>query len=601
MLRRLPFKTKIILAQNVIILFVAILLSSVFYHRTLLAVSERALDDFKMVSDSIANQMDNHFYMMDSTALQIAANPNIVNEFRRLIGSSDTNYFAEEPLKNAAFVELLNSYNFKKDGFKRICLYNQYQDFVYTATDVTTSAGIEQWFLSDSFKEIQTYFENDSHHVSYMWLGEDVLNGTGIKVRPFFSVIRQIKNYITNEKVYAYVEVQENVEWLERLADSIDNDICVALFHGDTAVYKNTAATGAEIVENIRAMENSGAIKAGVASEISGQFTYVKKLNNAPYQMVFVKEPGQALAIFSQYNIAILISLILIVGIAVTTEIFIIRKLSKPLEQLNRFVESMTPDEPQLEVGQLENNDEFVRIQSAFDVMVRRVKEAIEREYASEANGLKAQLFALQSQMNPHFLYNILAIISTEAEANENDRIPNMCVRLRRMLDYSSHMGNGYSTIKKEVEYVLDYMELMKVRYEDAFHYLINVDEKLYGTKIPKFIIQPLCENSFKHSFKKMEPTWKTTVMVYEVGNKWMIEIHDNGVGFSEEYLEAFSKKARDFSIHQTQNHLESGTVEGMGIWNIYMRMMICYENEFVFQLFNDGEGAVVLIGGERR
>ena len=135
MFRKFPFKTKIILAQNIIILFVVILLGSIYYHKVLSTISESMLDDFRIVSDSIVEQLDNHFYVLDKTALQIAANPDIVNSFRKLVGSTESNYFEDEPLENAKIVELLNSYNFKKDGIKRICLYNQYHDFEFTAPD----------------------------------------------------------------------------------------------------------------------------------------------------------------------------------------------------------------------------------------------------------------------------------------------------------------------------------------------------------------------------------------------------------------------------------------------------------------------------------
>ncbi len=600
MFRKFPFKTKIILVQNIIILFVVILLGSIYYHKVLSTISESMLDDFKIVSDSVVDQLDNHFYVLDKTALQIAANPDIVNSFRQLVGSEGANYFEQELLKNAEIVELLNSYNFKRDGIKRICVYNQYHDFAYTATDITTKSGIDKWFQSDNFVEVQDYFENDNHHVYYSWSQDDILNDSGIAKKPYFSIIRQIKNHITNEKVYAYVEVQENVKWLNDVIKSINEDTYIALFYKDNLIYSNSVCEKEEgkyhTEKEFRNVKDT--ITQDIPVERSGYIAYTRELDNAPYQVMFLKEKGPEVVFFNQYNIVILIGFILILCIAVITEIFIVRKLSKPLEQLNESVKSMSLENPQLEVEQWKNNDEFVRIQYAFNAMIERMKSAMEREYASETNALKAQLFALQSQMNPHFLYNILAIISIESQMDGNDKIANMCTRLRRMLVYGSHMGDGYSEIKEEISYALDYMELMKVRYEDAFQYKIEGDENLYHTQIPKYIIQPICENSFKHSFKKIEPVWKNRIVVYEKDEKWILEVHDNGIGFSKEYLEQFSERVKNFSINQMRNNLEASTVEGMGIWNIYMRMMICYENDFIFQLYNDEEGAVVMIGG---
>ena len=549
MFRKFPFKTKIVLVQNIIILFVVILLGSIYYHKVLSTISESMLDDFRIVSDSIVDQLDNHFYELDKTALQIAANPDIVNSFRKLVGNQESNYFEDEPLENAKIVELLNSFNFKKDGIKRICLYNQYHDFVYTATDVTTKSGIDQWFKSDNFKKVQDYFASGNNHIYYSWSEDDILNDTGLAVKPYFSIIRQIKNHITNESVYAYVEVQENVKWLNDVINSINEDTYVTLFYGDNMIYSNSTYEKElhQIDVDFRELKNS--MEQEIPVEHSKYVAYTRGLDNAPYQVLFVKEKGPELTFFNQYNVIILMGFIFILCIAVVTEMLIVRRLSKPLEQLNESVKKMSLDNPHLEVEQWKNKDEFVRIQHAFNAMIERMKSALEREYASETNALKAQLFALQSQMNPHFLYNILAIISIESQMDGNDKIANMCTRLRRMLVYGSHMGDGYSEIKEEISYALDYMELMKVRYEDAFQNKPRVMRTYIIHKFPNILFSLFCENSFKHSFKKIEPVWKIRIVVYEKDEKWILEVHDNGIGFSKEYLEQFSERVKNFSI----------------------------------------------------
>ena len=599
MFHKFRFKTKMILAQNIIILFVVIILGSIYYHKVMSTMSENMQEDFKIVSDIIVNQLDNHFYVLDKTAVQIAANPDIVDMFRKLSTSSEENYFQQEPLANAEVVRLLNSYNFKRDGVKRICLYNQQNDFVYTATDITTNSGIAQWFSSESFRNVQEFFQKENRHVYYTWYKNDILNDTGSSEEPYFSVVRQIKNYITNEQVYAYVEVQEDVKWLDRAVESVGEDTYVVLLDKKNLIYESLPVkrnpekrSYQEIISAI--MESS---QEETMLDVSGCFVYAKRLSYAPYQIVFIKEKGRDLSFFNQYNMAILISIFLILLTAVATEIFIVKRLSRPLEQLNESVSRMTLDHPQMELGQWQDNDEFVRLQWAFQAMIERMKVALEREYASETNEIKAQLFALQSQMNPHFLYNILAIISIEAQGYGDDKIPNVCMRLRRMLVYGSHMGDGYSQIKDEMDYVLDYMELMKERYEELFQYEMEVDEQLCRIKIPKYIIQPICENSFKHSFKNMEPVWKIKISILKKDGKWMIEIRDNGGGFPAKYLEEFERRKEEFSFHQVRNKLGDSRIEGMGIWNIYMRLMICYDNDFVFRLYND-EGAVVVIGG---
>lgn len=607
MFRKFRFQTKMILVPNIVLLVVAVAIAGIFYERIRNTMMERSREDFRIVSDSAASQIDNHFYMMDKTALQIAANPDIVRLFFNTGHNSGFNYFAREPLVNAEVVRLLNSYNFKRDGFERICLYNGYHDFVYTATAPTTESGIEQWFAGRKFSEVEHFFAEEGNFVFYIEPSEDILNDTGLSRQPYFSVIRQIKNYTTNDQACGYVEVQEFVRWIDRIVEDAGEDTYGAMldeegkivYLGPSAGTQEGEAEFSRIVSGIGGKEGWEKLVRvdGVADGKDG-LLYVKKLENAPYRIVFAKEKGSEFSFFSRYNQVILLTVFLILVTAVVTEILLVRRLSKPLEELNCSVRRVTLSHPQLEVKGAEDNDELVRLQWTFNAMIGQMKEAMEREYASLANEMKAQLLAFQSQMNPHFLHNILAIISIEAQEYGNDKIPDMCTRLRRMMAYSSSMENGYSRMKNELDYVLDYMELMKVRYEELFEYELESDERLWNARIPKYILQPICENSFKHSLKNVEPVWKIRIAVYEKDGKWMVEIHDNGTGFTEEYLKEFEKIKEELTLEKVRDKLQESKVGGLGILNIYMRMMLCYEEGFVFRLDNDEEGAVVLLGG---
>lgn len=114
----------------VIVLFVSAALMGIFYRYVVDAITERTNDDFEVIATSVADRLDNHLYNMDKTALQIAANPNIVSVFQKVDQEPDSNFFIREPLIASEVIKLLNSYNFKKDGYARICLYNDDQDFV---------------------------------------------------------------------------------------------------------------------------------------------------------------------------------------------------------------------------------------------------------------------------------------------------------------------------------------------------------------------------------------------------------------------------------------------------------------------------------------
>lgn len=602
MFRRLHFQTKMILAQNSILLLALLAIGSIFYLRIRNTMVENALEDFQLVSDGAANQIDNHFYMMDKTALQIAANPDVIEAFVDAGQNREYNYFVREPLANAEIVRLLTSYNFKRDGFERICIYNDYQDFVYTANETTMDSGIGKWFASEEFARVQEFFSKTENVVYYVKPSPDIFNDTDRANKPYFSVIRQIKNYTTNDQECGYVEVQEFVRWIDDVLENTGEDMHAALLDesGDV-IYMAPSAREHGMEEDI--VRIAGELESGPEGEsgprfLDGYAAYLKELENAPYRMVFAFEGNTDVVFFNRYNRILLLLVVLIFALAAATEYLLVKRLARPLKELNRSVQELTLDNPQLEVGMPQENDELLQLRGTFNAMIARMKQAMEREYSSTANELKAQMLALQSQMDPHFLFNILAIISMEAEEFGDEKIPDMCTRLRRMMAYSSSIEDGYSQIGEELNNARDYMELMKVRYEELFEYSIEEDETLRTVKMPKYILQPICENSFKHSFKHTEPVWRITIRVYREDDWWSVEIHDNGVGFSEEYLRKFERMKEEMTFAQVRDKLETSRVGGLGIENIFMRLMFCYGDRFVFRLYNDDEGAAVLLGG---
>lgn len=191
----------------------------------------------------------------------------------------------------------------------------------------------------------------------------------------------------------------------------------------------------------------------------------------------------------------------------------------------------------------------------------------------AKTNELQSHLFALQSQMNPHFIHNILTIISMEAQEFDQIKIMNICSRLSRMLHYSSSMGDGFSTVAEELKHTSNY--------------------------IPKLIIQPVCENSFNHAFKVIEPDWKLNIKAYSKDKQWFVEIKDNGKGFNEEFLNKVELMRKNVSMENAKAALEKLEIGGLSILNIYMRLRLIYGEGMVFILRNDADGATVVLGGE--
>jgi len=152
----------------------------------------------------------------------------------------------------------------------------------------------------------------------------------------------------------------------------------------------------------------------------------------------------------------------------------------------------------------------------------------------------QAELNALHSRINPHFLYNSLNSIASLAHINP-DKTENMAVALSELFRYSINKENKtYVKVKEELEMVKKYLEIEKTRFGDKLNYTIIADETVKEKLIPKFLIQPLAENAIKHGLSKITEAGRIAIEVQQLENDLVITIFDNGPDFPEEPVSGY-------------------------------------------------------------
>ena len=177
----------------------------------------------------------------------------------------------------------------------------------------------------------------------------------------------------------------------------------------------------------------------------------------------------------------------------------IIKKTTEPIVQMCTMLDGLKVDENLQEiplVSQVET-DELRRLNRAFDALVKNLKLSMEKEMLSRVNEIQSRMFALQAQMNPHFIHNILTIISAMAGNEETSKIPEICEKLSGMIRYSTSYDTNYGDLETEIKHAENYLELMKIRYENKFHYALNYVGGAERCSLPRFVLQPLLENCF--------------------------------------------------------------------------------------------------------
>ncbi|MEP7372581.1 MAG: histidine kinase [Chitinophagaceae bacterium] len=156
----------------------------------------------------------------------------------------------------------------------------------------------------------------------------------------------------------------------------------------------------------------------------------------------------------------------------------------------------------------------------------------------------KAELDALHSKVNPHFLYNALNSIA-DLSITDGKKARKMTVALADLFRYSiNYSNNNYSTIKEEIEMAEVYLQIEKIRFEDKLTYHIHVEDKLNHYLVPRFLIQPLVENAVKHGLKATGQLTEITLEVTENGDGIVMNVADTGPSFPEELNPGYGVKS---------------------------------------------------------
>lgn len=242
--------------------------------------------------------------------------------------------------------------------------------------------------------------------------------------------------------------------------------------------------------------------------------------------------------------------------------------------------------------------NELEELNHSFVEMCDRLKKSLEEAVSAKSHEIQARMLALQAQMNPHFLYNSLSIISIKAEKNSQYDIMKMCRNLSEMLRYVAVESSKPVTIAVELDYLNKYLDLMKNRHVNQFECNIDIPPEMNALMVPRLLIQPLIENSFKYAFN-VRPPWLIGVSGRLEGENWEITVSDNGQGFDEGVLQYIMNKTGDSEFEFSENEEKN---MGIGLINIYYRLKLLYKGAAIFKVSNGiNGGAAVTIGGSVR
>jgi len=266
--------------------------------------------------------------------------------------------------------------------------------------------------------------------------------------------------------------------------------------------------------------------------------------------------------------------IVLLIGLFLAFSVLFFQKIIVPVNRLIRQMKLVEQGnfEAQIEVG---GNDELHQLGESFNKMVYEIKNLmIERDIQEKARS-KAELEALKSQINPHFIANTLNSIRLMAMIAKAGSIQKMIEAFIKLLTATLAKDEVTATIGEEMENLRNYIHIMKVRYGDKFEVIFNIEDDLRKTGILKMILQPILENAILHGMSETESKGMIKVNSSRIGDDVIFQIYDNGVGISpeqvRELLSGDYKNSKGFS--------------SIGIGNVDRRIKLNYGNHYGLQI----------------
>lgn len=545
---------------------------------------------FKNMSASITRDIEQNIELMSLTIDDLTKNLSFMANLNQFVRDDSSDGKVGIAARNAAEQHLMQS--------RILDTFYQVAFFTRDARCVTNQADAEHELKSSS-RELAAvvdgmpFLDTADHTDAFLILPPHenffcVPNGERV-----YSVLRRVQYF---GRTIGYIEVSERCDTLERILSFVDNDaIRVQVYFDDgTLFYSST--------DELLPFDASIPTGAMLDWQSGGQSIQVQHTALAGLRLhLFVWQDASVSNRQNrgiQKNMLSRAFLILLPGIASIVLVSMlltrsIRRLTKKVQQMQvgRVLQDGEDALSSLNTQVTSRSDrEIFDLEQAFNQMMLQLRSSTMNELAMREGTLQAQLSALQTQINPHFIYNTLNIISAKSMESGNFDVIELCDQFASMLRYATSTSSRTATLQEEIENAHNYLQLAKARYEDNLEYTIDVPKELTGLIVPKLTLQPLVENALTHGYDGTNALRRLSVTGRLEAGALHLRVRDNGTGFTPEMLASLSRRIEEI---QEDHSFASDASTHIGLINTCLRLHYYSKGAMRMSIRNE-DGAVV-------
>lgn len=270
---------------------------------------------------------------------------------------------------------------------------------------------------------------------------------------------------------------------------------------------------------------------------------------------------------------------------------FYSKKTNKPIKDLKIAMERIQKGDLDTRV-QVGTNDEIGFLANGLNQMTLELQNHIQKVYIAEIRQREAEIEALKTQIEPHYLYNTLDVIRMTAITKDDQETAEMIDGLSGQLKYLIGGARDMVTLQAELDSVRNYFKIIKIRYENRFSLEVDVPEELLELKVPQLILQPVVENAVKHGLKpKEEGEGVVAIQGMKSEDRLEITVMDNGIGMTEEKMADVQQL---LDSQDTVKHAKSKRAS-IGLKNVYDRIKLIFGDAYSMEISSyEGIGTIV-------
>lgn len=418
------------------------------------------------------------------------------------------------------------------------------------------------------------YYQIASEHIgSAVWLGmqDNLMNSVEGVAGPdqVLTLVSSVTDFY-NEQVIAILIMDLNPETfratLSNEYDSFPNQTTFMLDQNQKLICGDNKATD-QIVEGIRThLEEleDGCTKVEIDGE--SMLAAIKTNQETGWKICSLVPMSDIGAQVQNLNYSIIkTAAACIVGVSIF--LFLASyALTAPINKLIHAMKEVQKGNFQCRIKH-KRKDEMGRLIDTFNFMVNKIQTLIQEVYEEKLAQKNAELKALQSQINPHFLYNTLDTINWMLLEKQEYEISEIVVSLGNMMKYAIHTHSKTAFVEEELEHVSNYLLIQKERMEDKLEYEIHIPDQMKRVVMPRLMLQPLVENAVIHGIEPTLHGGTVKLEGWEQEASYVIMIWDNGIGIEPDRL----KELRSGAIHPSESH------SSIGLDNVIRRLRLFY------------------------